>query len=191
MKSEKVIKKKSVIVPKDRAGLEKFVSDIREAEQKIIALEDDLEKEISELAAEISELKRKAQAKAKPYEEKINELTKGVYIFAEGHRDELTDRGAKKTVELVAGDKIKWYFTPPAVAVADEEEAVKELKRRGLSQFIRTKEEIDKEAILREPEKVKNLKYLSIGQEEIFAIVLLAIGIELQKGKKKFKKVAV
>lgn len=188
-KERKSIEKKAVIVPKNRAELEQFVSRIREMEQEISIIENEYGKEMLELVARINELKKKAQAEAKPYEKKINDLAKGVYVFAEGHRDELTDQGIKKTVELTAGDKIKWYFTPPAVEADDEEEALKELERRGLSQFIRTKREIDKEAILREPEKIRNFKHLSVSQQEIFAIVLLTIGIELQKGERKFKKV--
>lgn len=190
-KERKPIKKKVITVPKNRAELEQFVSRIREAEQEIGEIENKYSKEILELETIISWLKEKAREEAKPHEKKINELAKGVYTFAKGHRNELTDQGAKKTVELAAGDKIKWYLTPPAVGVDEEEEALKELERRGLSQFIRTKKEIDKEAILQEPEKIRNLKHLSVSQQEIFAIVLLAIGIELQKGKKKFKKVAV
>lgn len=189
-KGRKSIKKKVVIVPKDRVELGKFVSNIQEIERKIIALEDEFGQEIAEMAAKISKLKKEAQGKAKPYEERINELAKGVYIFAEGRRAELTDQGARKTVELAAGNRIRWYFTPPAVEVDEEEEALKELERRGLLEFIRVKREIDKEAILREPEKIKNLKHLSVGQEEIFAIVLSAMGIELQKGERKFKKIA-
>lgn len=190
-KERKSVKKKVTVVPKDRAELEQFVSRIRETEQEISRLENEVREEVLELVAKINKFKKKAQAKAKPYEEKINELAKGVYIFAEGHRNELTDQGAKKTVELAAGDKIKWYFTPPAVEVEEEEEALEELERRKLSQFIRTKKEIDKEAILREPEKIRGLKYLFVSQQEIFAIVLSIIGIELQKGERKFKKVTV
>ena len=190
-KEKKTIRKKVVVVPKGKAELGQFVFQIREAEQRINEIENDSQKEILELKNKINELEKKAKNKAKPYEVKSNELAQGVYIFAEGHRVELTDEGARKTVELAAGDKIRWYFTPPAVEVDDEKEALKELERRELSEFIRVKKEIDKEAILREPEKIKNLKHLSVGQEEIFAIVLSAMGIELQKGKRKFKKIAV
>lgn len=190
-KEKKVIRKKVVVVPKDKAELEQYVFQIREAEQEISAIENKFGKLILELEARINKLKKVAKDETEPYEKLIDELAKGVYIFAEGHRAELTDQGARKTVELAAGNKVRWYFTPPAVEVDEEEEALKELERRGLLEFVRVKKEIDKEAILREPEKIKNLKHLSVGQEEIFAIVLSAIGIELQKGERKFKKVAV
>lgn len=191
MAKEKSVKKKVAVVPRNRTELEEFVSKIREAEQRISVTENEFNKEILALEAKINELKKAAKDEARPYEKEVDELARGVHIFAEGYRADLTDQGARKTVELTPSEKIRWYFTPPAVEVDEEEEALKELESWGLSEFIRVKKEINREAILREPEKIENLKHLSVGQEEIFAIVLSAMGIELQKGKKKFKKVTV
>ncbi len=123
-KEKKVIRKKVVVVPKDKAELEQYVFQIREAEQGISAIENKFGKLILELEARINKLNKVAKDETKPYEKLIDELAKGVYIFAEGHRAELTDQGARKTVELAAGNKVRWYFTPPAVEVDEEEEAL-------------------------------------------------------------------
>jgi phage host-nuclease inhibitor protein Gam len=116
-------------------------------------------------------------------------LAKGVFIYAYEHRKELTDGERKKTVEFITGDRIRWYFPSSSVNVVNEKAALAELKRRGLGKFIRVKREINKEAILQNPERIAGLKNLSVRQAEIFAIVLVAMGIELQKGERKFKKV--
>ena len=45
------------------------------------------------------------------------------------------------------------------------------LKSFGLERFLRTKEEIDKTAILAEPDAVEHIKGISITQREEFVIV--------------------
>lgn len=190
-KKPKMIKRKAVSVPGNLSEAENFVRTIRGLEQQIEAIETKSNAEIAKLETRIFEIKEKAQEEAKLLEKEVDQLAEGVYIFAEGNRPGLTDQFTKKTVELATGDKIRWYLTPPAVRVEDEEEAKKEIKRKGFDDFIRIKEEIDKEAILADPEKVKKLKFISITQDEIFAIILAELGIELQKGKRKFKKMTV
>ncbi|HRY28213.1 MAG TPA: host-nuclease inhibitor Gam family protein [Candidatus Moranbacteria bacterium] len=188
MKKE-TVKKKVASVPKDRPELEQFAAQVREAEQKIRSIGEEASKKIKRHEDEINEIKKDAQGKAKPLEEEIDRLAAGIFIFAQGHREELTENEKKKTVEFMAGDKIRWYFPPPSVIVEDEEAAIAELKRQGLLDFIRTKEAVDKTEILKDPDKIKKLKNLSIDQAEIFAIIPAEMGIELQKGKRKFKKV--
>lgn len=188
MKKE-TVKKKVVNMPKDRPELEKFAAKIRETEQKIRLISEEASAKIAWRETEINDIKKEAQNKAKPLEEEIDRLAAGIFIFAQGHREELTENEKKKTVEFMAGDKIRWYFPPPSVIVEDEEAAIAELKNKGLSDFIRTKETIDKTEILKDPDKVRKLKYLIIEQNEIFAIIPAEMGIELQKGKRKFKKV--
>jgi len=139
MEKKKSIKRKALVVPKDRAEMEQFVSRIREREEKINSIGTEATKEIAKWAARINSIKKNASAQAKPFEDEINELAKGVFIFASGHQAELTDEGRKRTVEFSTGDKIRWYFTPPSVVVEDEEKAIAELERRDLGEFIRKK----------------------------------------------------
>ena len=51
------------------------------------------------------------------------------------------------------------------------EAVIAAIKTLGLSSFLRTKEEIDKEAMLREPDKARLVQGVSIGSEgETFAV---------------------
>ena len=68
--------------------------------------------------------------------------------------------------------ELRWRSTPPACKVVRLEDAIKELKENKLAErFIRTKEEINKEAILADPKAIKGFKWLKITQVEEFAIV--------------------
>jgi phage host-nuclease inhibitor protein Gam len=55
---------------------------------------------------------------------------------------------------------------------------IEALKRLGLTRFLRVKEEINKEAILAEPDAVRDVKGISISQGEDFVIVPLATELE-------------
>lgn len=184
----KTIKKKSILVPKDKNELAHFVALIHRAENIIEAIEAEKSKKIAELEMQIAELKHSAQSQAAEHEKEINLLANGVHIYAEAHRAELTDHDKIKTVELLAGDRIRWYLTPGAVEIEDEEAVIAELKKKKILEAVRIKEELDKEFILKNPDVIKGLRHISIRKEEIFAITLSVMGIELQKGKRKFKK---
>jgi len=51
---------------------------------------------------------------------------------------------------------------PPSVSVRGAESVIDTLKRLGLGKFVRTKEEVNKEAILNEPDEVRGVAGLNI-----------------------------
>jgi phage host-nuclease inhibitor protein Gam len=65
---------------------------------------------------------------------------------------------------------VQWRLRPPKVVVKGLEAVLDKLRRMGLERFIRTKEEINKEAILAEPDAVKRVAGISIEQGEDFVI---------------------
>ncbi|MBI5222589.1 MAG: host-nuclease inhibitor Gam family protein [Candidatus Magasanikbacteria bacterium] len=119
------------------------------------------------LNAAVDKLKADAMAADEPHQEKVLQLVEGLFVFAEAHRDELTDGGKRKTVEVPTGT-FGWRMTPPSVKLRDVESILESLKSLKLKRFIRTKEEIDKEAMLKEPETAKTVKGVSISQHEEF-----------------------
>ena len=60
---------------------------------------------------------------------------------------------------------------PPSVSARPIDKVIEALKDMGLKRFIRFKEEIDKEAILGDPDAVKYIKGIKIEQREDFVIV--------------------
>lgn len=93
--------------------------------------------------------------------EQIKTLQEGVQGYCEAHRDELTDGGRVKTASLITGE-VQWRQRPPSVSVRGADSVIETLKRLGLGKFVRIKEEINKEAILNEPDKVKGVAGLNV-----------------------------
>lgn len=90
----------------------------------------------------------------------------GLRMYCEAHRARLTDDGKSKTAKFATGT-VSWRVRPPGVRVPRAREALAELvdrlKTLGLSRFLRIKEEVDKEAMLKEPDVAASVQGVSIG----------------------------
>lgn len=119
----------------------------------------------------IAKLKEAAEVAAAPLQEEADRLTEGLKIWGEANRRELTGGDKTKTVDLGTGE-IKWRLQPPRVTIRGGVEAVIEAcKRLGLQRFVRTKEEISKEAMQSEAEIARTIPGVSIGSEgEAFVV---------------------
>ena len=95
------------------------------------------------------------------WQAELNALQDGVQSWCEANRDELTEHGKRKTGQFVTGD-VQWRQRPPSVGVRGADSVIEFLKRHGLDRFVRTKEEINKEAILNEPAAVTGVAGISI-----------------------------
>lgn len=91
----------------------------------------------------------------------IETLQNGVQTWCEAHRDELTGGGKVKTANLVTGE-VQWRQRPPSCSVRNAEAVIELLKRLGLPRLVRTKEEVNKEAVLNEPELVRGIAGITI-----------------------------
>ncbi|MCX1853849.1 host-nuclease inhibitor Gam family protein, partial [Escherichia coli] len=87
--------------------------------------------------------------------------SKGVQGWCEANRDELTNGGKVKTANLVTGD-VSWRVRPPSVSIRGMDAVMETLERLGLQRFIRTKQEINKEAILLEPKAVAGVAGITV-----------------------------
>ena len=97
----------------------------------------------------------------KSLEKEIEPLQKAVQEYCEANRDELTEFGKTKTANFVTGE-VQWRQRPPSVAIRGAESVLESLMRLGLDRFIRTKNEINKEALLNEPEVAKGIAGITI-----------------------------
>ncbi len=115
----------------------------------------------------LAKIKEEYEAKAAPLSANISALAKGVHTWCEANRDELTDNNKVKFANLPTG-KVNWRKKPPKVNLSKVEDVIARLEKLGLTQFIRTKPEVDKEAILKTPdlvEGIKGIKVKSDGEE--------------------------
>jgi phage host-nuclease inhibitor protein Gam len=175
-------KKAVVAVPKSLDEAAEFLTQIGKEQRATDKIQSDLN-------AKVDELKTKAMANVEPHQEKISQLVEGLFAYAEAHRDELTDGGKRKTIEVPTGI-FGWRMTPPAVSLRDVKSILKSLKSLGLERFIRTKEEIDKEAILKEPNVATRVRGVSISQHEEFIAKPAELEIEIATQVDKLKKAA-
>jgi len=109
----------------------------------------------------IAEITDEYKSKLSPLQEQIEQLQKGVQAYCEAHRDELTSGGKVKFANLVTGN-VLWRQRPPSVRITGADAVIDTLKRLGLGMFVRTKEEVNKEAILNEPKVVNGVAGITI-----------------------------
>jgi phage host-nuclease inhibitor protein Gam len=129
---------------------------------RIGALQRDLSLADAAFAETVAKAKEAAEAAAGPLKAEIEALTRGVQIWAEAHRDELTQGGKTKTVTLSSGE-VAWRTRPPSVRIRDAAAVLELLRAKQMGRFIREKQEVDKGAMLREPMVASLLPGVVIG----------------------------
>ena len=97
----------------------------------------------------------------KSLEKEIEPLQKAVQEYCEANRDELTEFGKTKTANFVTGE-VQWRQRPPSVTIRGAEAVMEFLQRMGFDRFIRTTQEINKEALLNEPDVAKGIAGVTI-----------------------------
>ena len=133
-------------------------------QRELIRLETEMNDQIAIITASFS-------SNIETLKQKSTQLQKGIQIWCEANRDELTNNGKIKTANLVTGE-VQWRNRPPSCIIRSVENVIKTLKQLGLNRFVRTKEEVNKEAILNEPNIVAHIPGITIKKDvEDFAIV--------------------
>ncbi len=139
--------------PQTREAVQTAIKQLGDAQRELGRLDTKMNDEIAEITdgytPHINHLK-----------DKIKTLQKGVQMWCEANRAELTG-GKGKTVNLVTG-KISWRTRPPSVRLTKVETVLESLRTLGLQRFIRNKEEVNKDAMLAEPEIAQTVSGVSI-----------------------------
>jgi phage host-nuclease inhibitor protein Gam len=125
----------------------------------------DLQRQLLRMQAEmndaIAHVTQSYQAPLEALGKQIGGLQEGVQAFCEAHRDDLTNGGKVKTANLITGE-IQWRQRPPSVRITGADVVIETLTRLGLIRFVREKLEVNKEAILSDPDGVKGVAGISI-----------------------------
>lgn len=153
----------TVCVPQNRDQAAGAVAAIGIANRRLARITADMNDELATVKARYEE-------QAEPLRLQVEALTQGVQTWAEANRDSLTQHGKVKTAALTTGE-IAWRLRPPSVRITGAEAVLDVLRRLGLKRFIREKEEVNKEAILNEPEAVAHVGGITISQGEDFVVV--------------------
>ncbi|ATE60140.1 host-nuclease inhibitor protein Gam [Thauera sinica] len=131
-------------VPQTRDQVAAHIREIGERQRELARIQSDMNDELAHV-------KEKWETVAAPHAQRIDALTQGVQIWSEANRDTLTQGGKTKTAAFATGE-VSWRIRPPSVRITGAEAVLDALRRLGLDRFIREKSEVNKEAILNEPE---------------------------------------
>jgi len=110
---------------------------------------------------EIAVITDKYQALIQPQQERLKAMQEGVQTWCEANRDSLTNSGKVKFSSFITG-QVLWRQRPPSCRISGADAVIDTLKRLGLGRFVRAKEEVNKEAILNEPEAVAGVAGVSV-----------------------------
>jgi phage host-nuclease inhibitor protein Gam len=140
-----------------------------------------IRKEEDAFNEQVEKLKADAERRMQPNQVEALMLAKSVYAFAHKNRAKLTEDEKKKTVEVLGTGSLNWYITPLAVTFDKDtkaEDIIANVKKLNLPQFIRTKDELNKEAMIAEADLANTIDGVLVKQSEKFAIK--PIGSELR-----------
>ena len=104
----------------------------------------------------------------KGYGQEIVTLFAGLQKYAQEHREELLPTD-KKSRTMPGGGELEWYLTKYAIVLDKEtktEEFVERLKRLKLERFVRTKESVNKQKLLEEPEVARGIEGITVREPE-------------------------
>lgn len=157
------IKKNLIPIPENLAGAEFQIGKIGRCQREIDRI-------TLGLNERVARLKEEAAREMESYKVERRELLDGLYAFAAPRKRKLLADAGKKTIELLTG-KFLWRRTPPSVSVDDDAAAIETLKDLGLTEFIRTKEELDREALLKARNDLDPIEGIGFVQTEEFVVV--------------------
>lgn len=169
------LRRPEIPVPATLAEAEELLARIGRQQREVQRIE-------TRMADLLARTKAGYEAKAAPIVEAIEADLVALHAWAEAHRGTLLEKDRKSA--RVASGELGWRTSPPTVRVTGVRSVLENLKKLGLSRFIRTKEEVDKEAIRREPDAVKSVKGVSVTQQEEFWVKPFESQIERARARK-------
>lgn len=150
------LKKPANRVPQSREEVVANIRTLGDMQRELARTQADMNDEIAEITESYAEEIDTARAQ-------ITELQESIQAWCEAHRSELCP-GRAKTANLITGE-VSWRQRPPSVAVRGKEIVIEVLRNFGLTRFIRTIEEVNKEAILAEPAAVAGIGGIKIQKD--------------------------
>lgn len=131
------------------------------------------------LARETAASKAVHEEAAAPHKAALKVIQQQLQAFAEARREELTQGGKTKTIARPTGFML-WRTKPPSISVKGKVADVVAhlLGSRLATLFLRTKHELDKEAMLKHPADAATVPGITIVRDEE-EFVILPAGLKL------------
>ena len=159
----------SMPVLQSKLDAQSAITSLGQVQRDLMRIEADINDQIAKIneahAAQIEALRSRREA-----------LQAGIQTWCEAHRLEICGKG--KSANLVTGE-VQWRQRPPSVTVRNADSVIDQLGQLGLTQFVRVKHEVNKEAILAEPDAVQGVRGLSVSTGvEDFVITPFEVDLE-------------
>lgn len=162
MAKAKAMAAPAIKVPQTREEATAMLAEYGSVARKIEHLE-------TSLNQALADTKQKFVEQSQPLEAQAKELFKGLQTYCDAHRQTLTGGDKSKTVDFGTG-KVSWRHNPAKVSFRGKvEEIVARIKDAGdeFKAFLRETVEVDKVAMLRNPnlaKKIDGVKIASAGE---------------------------
>ncbi len=154
--------------------------------EKIAASQRALDTIRIELDEEIAKLQAAAVEKAEPFNADMLLDSLSVAEFAERNRADLVKD--EKSIKIPAGT-FGWRTNPPSVSLKDVEQVIGICERRKLEDFLRRKVEVNKAAMLANPELAESVQGVTIKTGvELFFVKTNEAEVCIDPQKQKFMK---
>lgn len=154
----------SAAVPQSKQEVAEAIRRLGDTKRKLDRLRAEMNDRIAAVAEEYGRLMT-------PLADALTAEQTGIQTWCEAHRVDLcgVDDKLGKTANLVTGE-VGWRARPPSVQVRGADSVIETLLRMGLQPFVRTKQEVNKEAILADPERVRGIAGITVvrGVEDFF-----------------------
>ena len=126
-------------------------------------LQREFERQRAEMNDAIAAITQTAEPVLSALSERMLALQTGIQTWCEANRVVLCGEADRlgKTANLVTGE-VAWRQVPPSVQVRGADAVIDRLQVMGLGRFIRSKDEVNKEAMLAEPEAVRGIVGITI-----------------------------
>lgn len=131
---------------------------------RIGEIQRELARRDADLGDALARAREAAEATALPLKAELAGAQAAVQGWCEANRYEITGGNKVKFCDLVTG-RVLWRHRPPKVTLRGADNILAWLQEHRGRRFLRTKVEIDKEAMLKDPEAARAIPGVSIGSE--------------------------
>ncbi|MBW7968151.1 host-nuclease inhibitor Gam family protein [Bradyrhizobium sp. BR 10289] len=158
-----------VRIPQNRDEAAAMIAEYGAAAIEVLRIE-------AELKQTLAKEKKAAEDLAAPFMKKAEDIYKGLHTYCAANREQLLGNSGTKTVDFGTGT-VRWRYNPPKVKISGGEEAVIDLINQkrveaiekkdtstaaAFDNFLRVKVEIDREAMLKNPDLARAIAGVSI-----------------------------
>lgn len=149
-------------VPQSQDEAEEYIAEIGRLQRQRQRLQADMNDQIAEI-------KQQFEEEGQPLGKDISQLSQGLQVWADANRQRLTNSGKVKFANLASG-KINWRMRPPKVSLRGKDAIIEACKKLKLTGFLRVAEDINKEAMLADPDVAATIQGVTITQGEDFVV---------------------